>query len=160
MDRRRLVLTTSSAAALSTAAALAPRTAEGQALRSRAPEYVGAMTVVRRSLQWVRQEVARLMDAQQRDDEEWRIDVLAPFAAVEALRDASRAIIPPAKYATTHDRWLEALDELVAAGLHLRSGVLADNERSVALATRAMERAGELLDELSPLLPRSVARTP
>jgi hypothetical protein len=117
------------------------------------------MTVMWRTVQWVLQEVSRLMAAQERSDEEWRIDVLAPFAAVTSVRDAARAIVPPAKYTAGHALWLEALDELVSAGLHLRNGVLADNERSFQLATRAIESATDLIAEVEVALPRRVRRT-
>jgi hypothetical protein len=57
-------------------------------------------------------------------------------------------------------RWLEAVDELVAAGLHLRTGVLDDNDRSVEFATRSLDRARVLLDEVDAFLPRRVRPTP
>jgi hypothetical protein len=154
MDRRRLVLTASSAAALSGSATFVPNGALSQAVRSSVPEYVGAMTIMRRTVDWVEQEVSRLMAAQDREDEDWRIDVLAPFATVEAVRDAGRTVVPPGKFATAHARWLDAVDELVVAGLHLRTGVLDDNERSFEFATRAMDRASVLLDEVDAFLPR------
>ena len=158
MDRRQLVRLASSAAALSGAAALAPNVALSQAPRYSVPEYVGAMTVMRRSVQWVQQEVTRLLDAQDREDEEWRIDVLAPFAAVDVVRDAALAIVPPSKYATGHEQWLEAVDELVAAGLHLRNGVLANSERSFEFATRSLDRASVMLEDVDIFLPRRVRR--
>lgn len=154
MDRRRLVLGASSAAALSGAAALVPGAAVSQVIRSSVPAYVGAMTVMRRSADWVLQEVDLLLAEQDREDEEWRIDVLAPFAAVAAVREAGRTIVPPARFATAHLLWLDAMDELTAAGLHLRTAVLDDNERSFGLATRALERATDLLVEVDALLPR------
>ncbi len=49
---------------------------------------------------------------------------------------------------------LDAVDELVAAGLHMRTGVLDDNQRSIDLATRAMDRARDLLVEVDAMLPR------
>ena len=159
MDRRRLVRAAVSAAGLSGSGALTPGSVRAQAVRSRSPEYAGAMTVMWRTVQWVLQEVSRLMAAQERSDEEWRIDVLAPFAAVTSVRDAARAIVPPAKYTAGHALWLEALDELVSAGLHLRNGVLADNERSFQLATRAIESATDLIAEVEVALPRRVRRT-
>ena len=159
MNRRRLALAASSAAVLSGSAALAPIAVVSQATRSPVPEYVGAMTVMWRSVQWFQREVSQLMDEQNREDEEWGIDVLAPFAVVDAVREAGRMIAPPRKYATSHALWLDALDEFVAAGLHLRNGVLADNERSFALATRTMDRAADLLDEVEAGLPRRVRRT-
>ena len=158
MDRRRLVRAAPLVAALSGTGALVPGGALGQITRSSVPEYVGAMTVLRRSIRWVEQEVARLMDAQDREDEEWRIDVLAPFAVVDTVRDAALAIVPPSKYATGHELWLDAVDELVAAGLHLRNGVLADNERSYEFATRSLDRATVLLEEVEVFLPRRVRR--
>ena len=160
MDRRRLVLAASSAAALSGSATLAPNAALTQTVRSPVPEYVGSMTIMRRTIDWVEQEVSRLMAVQDRDDEEWRIDVLAPFAAVEAVREAGRTIVAPGKFATAHERWLEAVDELVAAGLHLRTGVLDDNDRSFEFARRSLDRASVLLDEVDAFLPRRVRLTP
>src|SRR4051812_32680323 len=109
MDRRRLVLMASSTAALSGPAALIPSAAAAQVIRSSVPEYVGAVTVMRRTADWVVDEVTRLLDEQNRDDEEWRIDVLAPFAAVDAIREAGRAIAPPARFASTHELWLDAV---------------------------------------------------
>src|SRR3712207_9564244 len=111
MDRRQPVRRALSAAALSGAVALVPTVTLSQAPRSSVPEYVGAMTVMRRSVQWVQQEVTRLMADQNREDEEWRIDVLAPFAVVDAIREAALAIVPPSKYASGHDQWLEARSE-------------------------------------------------
>ncbi|HLL50439.1 MAG TPA: hypothetical protein VK356_07205, partial [Thermomicrobiales bacterium] len=107
-----------------------------------------------------RQEVLRLLVAQNRTDEEWRIDVLAPFAVVETIREAARGIIPPPKYASTHARWLDALDDLVFAGLYLRNGILTDSERSVQLARSTLDRAAELLGEVEVSLPRRVRRIP
>src|SRR5829696_4283949 len=95
MDRRRLVLATSSAVGLSGSGALPSRSVQAQVVRSRGPEYAGAMTVMWRRVHWVGQEVSRLMAAQNRSDEEWRIDVLAPFTVVTTVRDAARAIVPP-----------------------------------------------------------------
>jgi hypothetical protein len=159
MDRRRLVFAASSAAAVSSPAALAPHGALSQVIRSAVPEYVGAMTIMRRSVDWVEQEVTRLLADEDREDEDWRIDVLAPFAAVEAVREAGRSIIPPGKFATAHERWLDAVDELVAAGLHLRTGVLDDNDRSIEFARRALDRASVLLDEVDAFLPRRARPT-
>jgi len=154
MDRRRLVLGVSSAAAVSGVAALVPSAAVSQVTRSSVPAYVGSMTVMRRSVEWVLQEVTPLLAEQNREDEEWRIDVLAPFAAVDAVREAGRTIIPPGRFAAAHLLWLDAMDELLAAGLHLRTAVLDDNERSFGFATRAMARATDLLVEVDALLPR------
>jgi hypothetical protein len=159
MDRRRLVLAASFTAGLAGSGVLTPGSVLAQVVRSRSPEYAGAMSVMWRTVQWVLQEVSRLMAAQNRSDEEWRIDVLAPFAVVTTIRDASRAIVPPAKYAAGHALWLDALDELVSAGLHLRTGVLDDNERSFQLATRAIESATNLIAEVEVTLPRRVQRT-
>ena len=159
MDRRRLVLAASSAAALTGSATLAPNGALTQVVRSSVPEYVGSMIIMRRSVDWVEQEVERLLADQNREDEDWRIDVLAPFAVVEAVQEAGRTIVPPGKFATAHARWLDAVDELVAAGLHLRTGVLDDNERSFDFATRAMDRASVLLDEVDAFLPRRARLT-
>ena len=96
MNRRRLVLTATSAAALSTAAALGQDTTV-QAARTSVPQYVGALTIMRRQADWVLQEVTALLDTQDRDDEEWRIDVLAPFAVVVALRQSGRTVVPPGR---------------------------------------------------------------
>jgi hypothetical protein len=112
-----------------------------------------------RSVQWVLQEVSRLLAAQDRSDEEWRIDVLAPFAAVTTVRDAARTIVPPPKYTATHALWLDALDELMSASLHMRNGVLVNSERSYQLATRAIESATDLIAEVEAALPRRVRRT-
>ncbi len=160
MDRRRLVFAASSAAGLAGSGVLTPGSVLAQVVRSRSPEYAGAMTVMWRTVQWVLQEVSRLMAAQDRSNEEWRIDVLAPFAVVTTVRDAARAIVPPPKYAAGHALWLDALDELASAGLHLRNGVLANNERSFQLATRAIESATDLIAEVEISLPRRVRRTP
>jgi hypothetical protein len=160
MDRRRLVLAASSAAGRSGSGVLPRGSVRAQVVRSRSPEYAGAMTVMWRTVQWVLQEVSRLMAAQDRSDEEWRIDVLAPFAVVTTIRDAARAIVPPAKYAAGHALWLDALDELVSAGLYLRNGVLTNTERSFPLATRAIESATDLIAEVEVALPRRVRRTP
>ncbi len=160
MDRRRLVLAASSAAALTGSATLAPQGALTQVVRSSVPEYVGAMSIMRRSVDWVEREVSRLLAEENWDDEEWQIDMLAPFAAVEAVREAGRSIVAPGKFATAHERWLDAVDELVAAGLHLRTGVLDDNDRSVAFARRSLDRASVLLDEVDAFLPRRVRPLP
>ena len=158
MNRRRLVLTASSAAALSTAVALGQDTSV-QAARTSVPQYVGALTIMRRQADWVLQEVTEQLDTQDRDDEEWRIDVLAPFAVVDALRQSGRTIVPPGKYTDAHAQWLDVVDELGAAGLHLRTGVLDDNERSFDLATAAMDRARSRLDEVDAVVPRRVGRS-
>ena len=89
MDRRQLVSAASIAAVL-----LVPRGALGQATRSSVPEYVAASIALRRCLNWAQQEVERLLDAQDRQNEEWRIDVLAPFAVVDAVREAALAVSP------------------------------------------------------------------
>jgi hypothetical protein len=114
---------------------------------------------MRRQADWVLQEVTELLDGQDRDNEEWRIDVLAPFAVVDALRQSGRTIVPPGKYTDAHAQWLDVVDELGAAGLHLRTGVLDDNERSFDLATAAMDRARRWLDEVDAVVPRRVGRT-
>jgi hypothetical protein len=158
VNRRRLVLTASSAAALSTTVALGQDTSV-QAARTSVPQYVGALTIMRRQADWVLQEVTELLDGQDRDNEEWRIDVLAPFAVVDALRQSGRTIVPPGKYTDAHAQWLDVVDELGAAGLHLRTGVLDDNERSFDLATAAMDRARRWLDEVDAVVPRRVGRT-
>jgi hypothetical protein len=158
VNRRRLVLTASSAAALSTTVALGQDTSV-QAARTSVPQYVGALTIMRRQADWVLQEVTELLDGQDRDNEEWRIDVLAPFAVVDALRQSGRTIVPPGKYTDAHAQWLDVVDELGAAGLHLRTGVLDDNERSFDLATAAMDRARRWLDEVDAVVPRRIGRT-
>jgi hypothetical protein len=158
VNRRRLVLTASSAAALSTTVALGQDTSV-EAARTSVPQYVGALTIMRRQADWVLQEVTELLDVQVRDDEEWRIDVLAPFAVVDALRQSGRTIVPPGKYTDAHAQWLDVVDELGAAGIHLRTGVLDDNERSFDLATAAMDRARRWLDEVDAVVPRRIGRT-
>ena len=158
MDRRRLILALSSSVGLFTSGALTPRSLLAQTVRSRSPEYVGAMTVMWRTVQSARQEVLRLMAAQNRTNEEWRIDVLAPFAVVETIREAARGIVPPPKYAIVHARWLDALDDLVFAGLYLRNGVLTDSERSVQWARTTLARAADLLAEVEDTLPLRVRR--
>ena len=60
---------------------------------------------------------------------------------------------------TTQALWLDALDEFVAAGLHLRIAVLDDNERFFEFATRAMDRAADLVAGADTLLPRRVRGT-
>src|SRR5215204_5072072 len=110
MNRRRLVFTASSAAALSTSVTLG-QDVSVQAARASVPQYVGALTIMRRHADWVLQEVTRLLDAQDRDNEEWRIDVLAPFAIVDALRASGRTIVPPGKYTDAHAFWLDVVDE-------------------------------------------------
>ncbi len=158
MNRRRLVFTASSAAALSTSVALSQGTSV-QAARTSLPQYVGALTIMRRHADWVLQEVTRLLEAQDRDDEEWRIDVLAPFAIVDALRESGRTIVAPGKYADAHGNWLDVVDELSTAGLHLRTGVLDDNDRSFDLAREAIDRARSRLEEVDAVVPRRVGRT-
>ena len=160
MDRRRLVLVLSSSVGLLTSGVLTPQAVLAQSVRARSPEYVGAMTVMWRTVQSARQEVLRLLIAQNRTNEEWRIDVLAPFAVVETIREAARGIVPPPKYAIVHARWLDALDDLVFAGLYLRNGILTDSERSVQLARSTLDRAAELLGEVEVSLPRRVRRIP
>jgi hypothetical protein len=158
VNRRRLVLTASSAAALSTTVALGQDTSV-QAARTSVPQYVGALTIMRRQADWVLQEVTELLDGQDRDNEEWRIDVLAPFAVVDALRQSGRTIVPPGKYTDAHAQWLDVVDELGAAGLHLRTGAMDDNDRSFDLTTAAMDRARRRLDEVDAVVPRRVGRT-
>jgi hypothetical protein len=158
VNRRRLIFTAPSAAAIATAVALGQGTTV-EAARTSVPQYVGALTIMRRQADWVLQEVAGLLDAQARDDEEWRIDVLAPFAVVDALRQSGRTIVPPGKYAEAHATWLDVVDALGAAGLHLRTGVLDDTERSFALATEALDRARSRLEEVDAVVPRRVGRT-
>lgn len=159
MDRRRLVLAVSCSVGLLTSSALTPRSLLAQTARFRSPEYIGAMTVMWRIVQSAREDVSRLLAAQNRTNEEWRIEVLAPFAAVETVRDAARGIVPPPKHASTHVRWLDALDDLVGAGLYLRNGILANSERSVQLARSSLDRATELLAEIEGSLPQRVRRT-
>ena len=159
MDRRRLLLALSSSVGLLTSCALTPRSLLAQTVRSRSPEYVGAMTVMWRTVQSARQEVLALLVAQNRTNEEWRIDVLAPFAVVETIREAARGIVPPPKYAIVHARWLDALDDLVFAGLYLRNGILTDNERLIQLARTTLARVTDLLAEIEDTLPPRVRRT-
>jgi len=65
----------------------------------------------------------------------------------------------PGKYTEEHAQWLDVVDELRAAALHLRTGVLDDVDRSVDLATAAMDRARRGLDEVDAVVPRRVGRT-
>ena len=159
MDRRRLLLALSSSVVLLTSRALTPRSLLAQTVRSRSPEYVGAMTVMWRTVQSARQEVSRLLAVQDQTAEEWRIDVLAPFAVVETMREVARGIVPPPKYAIVHARWLDALDDLVFAGLYLRNGILTDSERSIQLARTTLARVTDLLAEIEVTLPPRVRRT-
>jgi hypothetical protein len=50
------------------------------------------------------------------------------------------------------------VDELGAAGLHLRTGAMDDNDRSFDLTTAAMDRARRRLDEVDAVVPRRVGR--
>ena len=159
MDRRRLILAVSTSLGLLTSGALTPWAVLAQTVRARSPEYVGAMTVMWHTVQSARQEVSRLLAVQDQTTEEWRIDVLAPFAVVETMREVARGIVPPPKYASTHTRWLDALDELVFAGLYLRNGILTDNERLIQLARTTLARATDLLAEIEVTLPLRVRRT-
>jgi len=160
MDRRRLVLAATSAAAVSVSDAMGQGVGVEKAKNNTAQsEYVGALTIMRRHADWVLQEVSALLAAEDRDDEEWRIDVLAPFGAVEALRESGRTLVPPVKYEDGHDSWLECVDELEDAGVHLRTGVLDDNDRSVDLAEDALDRARDRLAEVDAEIPRRVGRS-
>ena len=49
-------------------------------------------------------------------NEEWRIDVLAATAVVDALRRSGRTILPPRKDAGAHAQKLDAVDELGRRG--------------------------------------------
>jgi hypothetical protein len=160
MDRRRIVLAASSAAAVSISAA-AGQGVEVERARTKpaVSEYVGALTIMRRHADWVLEEVTTLLDAEDRDDEEWRIDVLAPFGAVDALRESGRSLVPPGKYEDGHDSWLDCVDELEDAGEHLRTGVLDDVDRSVDLAEDALDRARDRLAEVDAEIPRRVGRS-
>ena len=157
MNRRRLVLTATTAAALSSTVAHSQGTTV-EAVRTSIPQYVGALTIMRRQAEWVLHEVAELLDAPDRNDEEWPIDVLAPFAIVAALRASGRTIVPPRKYADAHATWLDVVNELGDAGLHLRTGVLDGIERSFALATEALDEARSRLDEVDAVVPRRLGR--
>jgi hypothetical protein len=160
MDRRRLVIASSTSGALSASTSLGQGVG-GERARTRTAqaEYVGALTIMRRHADWVLEEVTTLLDAEDRDDEEWRIDVLAPFGAVEALRASGRSLVPPGKYEDGHDHWLDCVDELEDAGAHLRTGVLEDVDRSVDLAQQALDRARDRLAEVDAEIPRRVGRT-
>ena len=84
---------------------------------------------------------------------------LAPFAVVAALRQSGRTVVPPGKYTDAHAQWLDVVDALADAGLHLRTGVLDEVERSFALATAALDRAQRQLDEVDAVVPRRLGRT-
>ena len=159
MERRRLILAVSTSLGLLTSGALTPWAVLAQTVRAKSPEYVGAMTVMWRTVQSARQEVSRLLAVQDQTTEEWRIDVLAPFAVVETMREVARGIVPPPKYAIVHARWLDALDDLVFAGRYLRNGILTDSERSVQLARSTLARVTDLLAEIEVTLPLRVRRT-
>lgn len=136
MDRRRLVLTASSAAAVSASAALGQgvEVEKAKTTKTALSEYVGALTIMHRHADWVLQEVS-------------------------ALRESGRSIVPPVKYEDGHDSWLDCVDELEDAGLHLRTGVLDDNERSFDLAQQALDRARGRLNEVDGEIPRRVGRS-
>jgi hypothetical protein len=157
MDRRRILFALTSAT-LSTAASQLPETAIAQGARMRGAEYLGAISVLRRTIDWVEVEVRRLLDDRDETDEGWRVDVLAPFAAVAAVQEASLALLPPTKYDDVHALWRDALDELAAAERQLRIAVLDDVARAYSLADRALDRARDLLDEVDAALPGRVAQ--
>ena len=161
MNRRRLVLTGSSAAAVSASAALGQDVGVEKAKNAKTatPEYTGALTIMRRQADWVLEETTRLLDARDRDDEEWRIDVLAPFAAVASLRESGQSLVAPAKYADGHASWLDCVDELEDAGEHVRTGVLDEVDRSFDLAEDALDRARDRLAEADAEIPRRVGRS-
>ena len=158
MNRRHLVRAAASGVGLLPSGGLAPPFALAQTVRTGSPEYIGAMTVMWRSVRSARQDISRLLSEPNREDEEWRIDVLAPFAVVVAVRDTTRTIVPPPKYVSAHARWLAALDTLVTAGTYLRAGILTDNEDTIQLARRSLTRAEDLLIQVEVLLPRRVLR--
>jgi hypothetical protein len=139
-------------------AALAPFVARAQDDEWELANYLGSLTVLLNMLTWMFDETARLTtNSTEADyiDEQWRVDVLAPFAIASAAQEVIAGLNPPLMFADSHDLLSQSIDNLVTAGDYMNEGVLNLDLTALELATEHMLVANDLVEQANDTLPLS-----
>jgi hypothetical protein len=151
MDRRRLFL-----AAAAATAAFVPRIVRAQDSDADANLYTGSIVAINHMMTYFFEEVTRLTEnfgMAQMTDEEWRVDILAPFSIPRAAQQALLEITPPAVFVASFESYSEAIDHAVQAGDYMKSGILNMDADSLNLASAEIEATSELITQATAALP-------
>jgi hypothetical protein len=86
-------------------------------------------------------------------DEQWKVDVLAPYAVPQAAQQVLAKLSPPAIFAASHDLILQSVDELVLAQTAMERGVLNADMASVNESADHITHASNLIEQAAHALP-------
>lgn len=102
------------------------------------------------------QDLTELTSDPQLGDTGWTIRVAAVIQAWRSIRDEAEKMTPPDAYKEVHDTYLQALDDLNAAGDDIAAGIdnldadrLTSAQASIQKASDELAEAGRLADEVA-----------
>jgi hypothetical protein len=150
MDRRRFV------AAGALVAGLVPQQANAQNEDQQSCLYVGALIAIFGMVTWMVEEVSQLTETSTEadyTDEQFRVDLLAPFGAALAAQETIAMLNPPIALQESHDLLVQTIENLVIAGDYMEEGVLTMDESSMELAAEHVQTANDLMDQAIDALP-------
>src|SRR5688572_20171382 len=113
MDRRRFV------AAGTLVAGVVPRQANAQNEYQEGCQYRGSIFVIFSLLVWMMEEVSQVTETSTEADyidEQFRVDLLAPFGVAKAAQEAIAMLNPPIALQEFHDLLVQTIENLVIAG--------------------------------------------
>ncbi len=99
--------------------ALAPLFARAQGASSEEFQYIGSVVAISSMMTWFFDEEVQLTsnyDPSLLLDEQWRVDVLAPFAVARAAQHALLDVEPPAVFTESHQLFVDSVDNAVLSG--------------------------------------------
>lgn len=136
--------------------ALAPLLARAQGADSEESQYIGSILAIANMMTWFFDEEVRFTsnyDPALLLDEEWRVDVLAPFAVARAAQVVLLDIEPPPVYAESYDLFVESVDNAVLSGDSMKTGVLNVDAAAIQTAAEYLGRSSDLIIEATEALP-------
>jgi hypothetical protein len=150
MDRRRFV------AAGALLVGLVPQQANAQSEYQELCQYRGSIFMTLNMLGWMFEEVSQLTETSTGADyidEQFRVDLLAPYGVAKAAQETIALINPPIAFREFHDLLVEAIENLVISGDYMEEGVLTLDESSMELAVEHLQTATDLMDQAYNALP-------
>jgi hypothetical protein len=153
MDRRLFV------AAVSATACFYPRPVKAQCSEDELDRvealarYGSAMQTMARMLDWGTNETAEVLLSKDYLNEDWRMDLVAPFAIADAVVEISRSIQPPEELTESYDLFIEGVESLVRAGDEIRKWVLTSDPARMDAALAYLAKWSELSDASIAAIP-------
>jgi hypothetical protein len=150
MNRRRFV------AAGALVAGLVPQHANAQDEDHQSCMYVGSLWAIVGMISWSMEELGTHTEnstAEDYVDEQFRVDVLAPFGIAPAAQHTLATLNPPVAFQEFHDLFAQAIEHFVIAGDYAEEAVLTIDESAMDLALEHTETSLALIDQAIATIP-------